>query len=317
VNSAINIDQCGTIIITGGTGYLGQLLTEYFTQQSHRVVVLSRQKREDAKLVCFASWDGETPGPWVSELEGACAVINLAGRTVNCRYNAKNKQEIYDSRLRSTRILGQAIAACKNPPQLWINSSSATIYRHALDRSMDEATGELGTGFSVDVCQQWEKVLAETQTPKTRKVALRSAMVFGPGRGGVMEAFHRLVKFGLGGTMGKGTQFVSWIHAEDFARAIQWVMECPDLEGPINCASPNPLPNTEFMRTFREICRQPIGLPATRWMLELGAVFLRTETELLLKSRRVVPKKLLDSGFQFKYPRLREALGNIVNSKSH
>ncbi|MDB6125188.1 MAG: hypothetical protein JWQ71_4181 [Pedosphaera sp.] len=317
MNPTDNIDQCGTIVIAGGAGYLGKLLAEYFTRQSYRVVILSRQRREDTQLVRFVLWNGETLASWASELEGATAVINLAGRTVNCRYNAKNKQEIYDSRLNSTRVLGLAIAACQNPPKVWINSSSATIYRHAEDRPMDEATGEIGTGFSVDVCLQWEKVLTEAQTPTTRKIALRSAMVFGPGRDGVMEAFHRLVRLGLGGTLGKGTQFMSWVHIEDFVRSIQWIMNNPLSSGPVNCAAPHPVPNAEFMRTFREVCGRSVGLPANRWMLELGAVFLRTETELLLKSRRVIPGRLLDSGFQFKYPRLREALDNIVNANHH
>jgi uncharacterized protein (TIGR01777 family) len=195
---------------------------------------------------------------------------------------------------------------------LWINASSATIYRHALDRAMDESTGDIGTGFSVDVCQKWEKTLWDAPTrSEVRKVALRSAMVFGPG-GGVFDAFYRLVKLGLGGTLGRGDQFVSWVHAEDFARSVQWILAHPELNGPINIAVPNPVPNALFMKTFREVCHRPLGLPATDWMLEIGAILLRTETELLLKSRRVVPETLIDSGFSFQYPELRRALEQIT-----
>lgn len=299
------------IVIPGGGGFLGGVLARYSGDLSYRAVILSRRERPDEGAIRYVRWDGETLGDWAKEIEGAEAVVNLAGRSVNCRYNEKNRREIYESRLRSTRMVGEAIACCERPPGVWINSSSATIYRHALDRPMDEATGEIGTGFSVDVCQRWEKTLDEAPTPHTRKVALRAALVLGRG-GGVMEAFLRLVRLGLGGTMGRGDQFVSWVHERDFARSVQWVMEHPELEGPVNCASPNPVPNREFMRTLREVCRQPVGLPAARWMLEIGAVLMQTETELLLKSRRVVPERLLASGFRFEFPDLRAAVEQIV-----
>jgi uncharacterized protein (TIGR01777 family) len=305
--------RTSTIVIPGGAGYLGRGLADHFARQGHRVVVLSRQPPADAGQIQVVGWDGRTLGDWAEEFEGAEAIINLAGRSVNCRYNARNRQEIYDSRLLSTKVVGKAIARCVRPPRVWINSSSATIYRHALDRSMDEATGEIGTGFSVDVCQKWERTLFDAPTPQTRRIALRSSIVFGKGRGGAMEAFHRLVRLGLGGTLGPGTQFVSWVHSEDFARGVQWIMEQEGLEGPVNLASPNPVPNAEFMRLLRQVCHQPIGLPAARWMLEIGAFFLGTETELLLKSRRVIPGKLLESGFTFLYPRLDAALNAIIN----
>jgi uncharacterized protein (TIGR01777 family) len=262
--------------------------------------------------VLYCRWDGATVGDWAKYFEGAAAVINLAGRSVNCRYNERNKREIYDSRLHSTRVIGEAIAACVKPPAVWINSSSATIYRHALDRDMDEESGEIGTGFSVDVCRQWERVLDEAAAPHTRKVALRAAMVCGRQKGGVMDALRALTTKGLGGTAGKGNQYVSWIHEEDFARAIAWILECEALSGPVNCSAPHPLPNAEFMRLLRCAFHRPIGLPAAAWMLEIGAVVLRTETELLLKSRRVVPRKLLESGFSFHYPHWREAVQEIA-----
>lgn len=301
------------IVIPGGSGYLGRALTAYFVACGDRVVVLSRSAGEERDGVKTVAWDGRTLGPWTAELDDADVVINMAGRSVNCRYNARNRQAIYASRLDSTRVLGEAIARAQKPPRLWINSSSATIYRDAYDRPMDEERGDIGSGFSVDVCQQWERTFFEAPTPRTRKVALRSAMVFGKGHGGVMEAFQMIARLGLGGKQGSGKQFVSWVHLDDFTAGIQWIIDHPALEGPINVASPNPRTNDDFMRILRLVLRQPIGLPATRWMLEIGAFFLRTETELLLKSRRVVPTRLLESGFQFRYPELYPALDNIVN----
>ncbi len=274
--------------------------------------MLSRKAKAIGHGIRCIRWDGETLGEWARELEESLAVINLAGRSVNCRYNENNKRDIDESRLRSTRTVGEAIAACRTPPAVWLNSSSATIYRHALDHPMDEATGEIGHGFSVDVCRRWEKALNDAEAPRTRRVALRSAMVFGPGEGGVFEAFHNIVRCGLGGTLGRGDQFVSWIHIEDFARAVQWIVEHEALAGPVNVSSPNPVPNRDFMRIFRESSHRRIGLPASTWMLKIGAFLLQTETELLLKSRRVVPGKLLNSGFQFRYPTWREALQNII-----
>jgi uncharacterized protein (TIGR01777 family) len=305
------------IILPGGGGFLGRHLAGFFVDQDYDVVVLSRHARPDAPGVRHLVWDGCTLGSWASALDGARAVINLAGRTVNCRYTTKNRREIYDSRLQSTAVIGQAIAACAAPPPVWLNSSSATIYRDADDRPMDEATGELGTGFSVDVCQKWEAALNAAPTPRTRKVALRNAMVFGPGEGGVFEAFRRVVALGLGGTLGRGSQYVSWIHVRDFCRAVQFIMDDdrPDpLQGPVNLASPHPVTNRDFMRTFRQVCHKRIGLPATRWMLEIGAFFLRTETELLLKSRQVVPGRLLASGFRFEFPELQRALEDVVRA---
>lgn len=305
-----------TVVLPGGSGFLGRILAAHFAERDYQVVVLSRRPSLAGGPIRNVRWDGETLGDWAAEFEGAAAVVNLAGRTVNCRYHERNREEIYQSRLRSTRVVGEAVARCAAPPPVWINSASATIYRHAEDRPMDEETGEIGSGFSVDVCRKWEQTLWDAAVPSTRKVALRSALVLGKGRGGVMETFLRLVRLGLGGTMGSGAQFVSWVHAEDFTGAIQWLVERDLLDGPVNCASPNPVPNAEFMRTLRRACRQPIGLPAAAWMLEVGAVFLQTETELILKSRRVVPKRLLDAGFRFRYPELAAAVEQIVRDES-
>ena len=300
------------IVIAGGGGYLGKAVANRFIQNEYEVVILSRNPASYSSAIRGVVWDGVSVGEWSKELEEVELVLNLAGRTVNCRYNEKNKKEIYDSRLKSTKAIGDAISKCVSPPKLWINSSSATIYRYAEDRPMDEKTGEIGSGFSVDVCQKWERTLSEAVTPNTRKVALRLAMVFGEGAGGVMEAYLNIVKLGLGGTMGSGKQYVSWVHLEDFLRTLEWIVAHSELSGAINCAAPNPLPNREFMATLRKSANQPIGLPATKWMLEIGAIALGTETELLLKSRRVVPTRLLESGFVFKYPTVVEAFQQIL-----
>ena len=291
---------------------MGKALAAYFADLGFEIIILSRQpKKSSQKNIRFVAWDGENLDEWQQEFEGAAAVINLAGRTVNCRYNEINKKEIYDSRLKSTKVVGEAIAKCTAPPKVWLNASSATIYRDAEDRAMDEETGEIGTGFSVDVCRQWEQVFNEAMTPQTRKVALRTSIVFGKGTGGPYEAFRNVVKLGLGGTMGSGSQFVSWIHLEDFCRSLQWLLEHEELNGAFNLASPNPKKNSDFMRDFRQACGMPFGLPAMDWMLEIGAFFLQTETELLLKSRRVVPTRLLETGFVFKYPNFDSALSEI------
>jgi uncharacterized protein (TIGR01777 family) len=304
-------EQRGKVVIAGGSGYLGQVLARHFTRFARPVVILTRRPQEPNAFARFVQWDGQTIGPWTRELENADAVINLSGRSVNCRYNEQNRKEIYESRLHSTRILGQAIIVCANPPRVWLNASSATIYKHSIDQPMDEHSGEIGEGFSVDVCQQWEKMMFDFPLKFTRQVALRTTIVFGPG-GAAFQTFQRLVKLGLGGKMGPGTQYMSWIHEDDFARAVDWVIEHETLKGPVNLASPNPLPNREFMRVFRKVCRRPIGLPAATWMLGIGTRLLGTETELILKSRRVVPGQLQATGFQFKFPKWPEALQNIV-----
>lgn len=306
------------IVIAGGSGFLGRLLSQHFAALGYEVTVLTRSsKSANAKARGRGlEWDGKTLGPWTKVLEGAVALINLAGRSVNCRYHAANRREIMDSRVDSTRVLGEAIALCAEPPGVWLNSSTATIYKHSLDREMDEsgvigATAEAKDAFSVEVACAWEKVFNDAITPRTRKVALRTAMVFAPEEGGVFRVLRRLVRLGLGGRMGSGEQFVSWIHDRDFCRAIEWLIAYGEFTGHVNVSAPSPVRNREMMRLFRELYGIRIGLPATEWMLEAGAVFLRTETELVLKSRCVIPKRLLEAGFEFKYPRMKEAVEEI------
>jgi len=296
------------IVIPGGTGQVGTVLARAFAADGHEVVILSRGAATSAARV--VRWDAETLGPWAAEIDGADVVINLAGRTVNCRYNATNRREILESRVKSTTVVGQAIAAAARPPRVWLQSSTATIYAHRHDAPNDEATGILGGlepnapdtwRFSIDVAKAWEQAAQLANVPRTRKVLLRSAMTMSPDHGGIFDTLLGLVRRGLGGTCGDGRQYVSWIHDADFTRAIRWLID-HELDGPVNLSSPNPLPNAEFMRTLRQAWGAPVGLPATAWMLELGAVFLRTESELILKSRRVVPGRLGDAGFVFQFP---------------
>lgn len=307
------------IIIPGGSGQVGRILARHFRSQGHAVIVLSRHPHEAPWRVL--TWDGLTPGAWVEELERSDVCINLAGRSVNCRYNKQNRHIILESRVRSTLLLNKTIAGLSRPPRVWINASTATIYRHALDRAMDEASGELGGNepgapdtwnFSIDVAKEWEEAFFSLSTPGTRKIAIRSAMTFSPDRGGVFDVFLGLVRHGLGGKQGSGKQFVSWIHDLDFVRAIELLIDREDISGVINLASPNPLPNRDFMKALRDAWGTRIGLPAAKWMLEIGTFLLRSESELVLKSRRVVPGRLLSCGFEFRFPEWPAAARDLV-----
>lgn len=305
------------IILAGGSGFLGSELTKHFAALGWEVVILTRTPKPRSDSAREVTWDTKLLGDWARELEGATAVVNLTGRSVDCRYNAKNRRDIMDSRVNSTRVVGEAIAQCKASPRVWLNSSTATLYTHTFGKPHDESSQDMDSAvdakdaFSVEVAQAWERTLEEAKTHKTRKVALRTSMVLGLGRNSVFPVLRRLTKLGLGGRQGSGNQFVSWIHVEDFCRAIEWIIAHDELSGPINQCAPNPLPNREMMKTFRDVCRMPIGLPASEWMLEIGAFFLRTETELIFKSRRVISRKLPESGFRFRFPTFREALVDL------
>jgi uncharacterized protein (TIGR01777 family) len=308
------------IILAGGSGFLGTALARRFAKLGDEVIVLTRtpQKRTDGATDIL--WDAKAVGEWAPPVNGADVVINLTGKSVDCRYTEKNRRAIIASRVDSTHAIAEAIARCANPPAVWLNASSATIYKHTFDRPADEsgetgATAEAKDEFSLEVIRQWEQALDEARTPNTRKIPLRITMVFGR-ESGVFPVLRQLARFGLGGKLGSGKQFVSWIHEEDFCRAIEWLIERKDLSGPVNIAAPNPLPNAEMMRLVRRACGAPFGLPATEWMLEIGAFFLRTETELILKSRRVVPGKLLASGFQFHFSHLEDALRDLEHRKA-
>jgi uncharacterized protein (TIGR01777 family) len=296
------------IVIPGGTGFIGQALAARWSKDNS-VTILGRH------LSGIGHWDGEHVQPhWAAAIDGADLVINLAGKSVNCRYTRHNRQEILDSRINATRAIGHAIREATMPPKLWINMSSATIYRHAEDRPQDEYTGEVGDDFSMRVCKCWESTFFGHRTPFTRKIALRTAITLG--NGGALQPYRRLVKWGLGGKQGSGKQMYSWVHVEDIAGAIEWLFDHPELEGAYNIAAPGPVTNERFMATLRRLMGRPFGMPAPAWLLKFGAFLIGTETELLLKSRWVIPTKLERTGFVFAYPRLEEALTAVLRTSS-
>ena len=303
------IAQKRKIVIPGGTGQTGTLLARAFHAEGHEVVVLSRTPQPAPWRV--APWDAETLGKWADEIDGADAVINLAGRSVNCRYTPGNRRVIMDSRVLSTRAVGEAIARASRPPRVWLQASTATIYSHRYDAPNDDVSGVLGGSepslpdtwrFSLEVARQWEAALEQAVTPHTRKTALRTSIVMSADKGGAFDTLLGLVRRGLGGTEGDGRQFVSWIHGDDFVRAARFLLDADALAGPVILAAPSPLPNADFLRALREAAGVSAALPATAWMLEIGARALGTETELILKSRCVVPRRLLEAGFTFEYP---------------
>jgi uncharacterized protein (TIGR01777 family) len=297
------------IVIPGGSGQVGTMLARAWATAGHEVVVLSRTPAKAPWRVL--PWDASSIGAWSAEIDGADVVVNLAGRNVNCRYSAANRRAIMDSRVQSTRIVGQAIAMAKRPPPIWLQSSTATIYAHRHDAANDEAKGLIGGDeadaprawdFSIAVARNWERAAVEAATPRTRLVLMRSAVTLSPDPGGAFAVLLGLTRWGLGGTAGDGRQYVSWIHDLDFMRAVDWLIANPAISGAVNLAAPGPLPNAEFMRTLREAWGTRIGLPAARWMLGPGALLMGTETELVLKSRRVVPQRLTEAGFEFRFP---------------
>jgi len=311
------------VVIPGGSGQVGTILARAFHRGGHAVVVLSRRPQPGPWRV--VAWNGATLGDWQREIDGCDVVINLAGRSVNCRYTAANREEILRSRVASTRAVGQAIATAVRPPRVWLQASTATIYAHRYVKPNDEHSGRFGGDepgapdawrFSLDVARAWERAFEDAVTDGTRKIALRSAMTLSRDPGGVFDTLLGLARRGLGGSAGDGRQFVSWIHHEDFIAAVRWLIDRDDIDGAVNVAAPNPLPNSAFMQALREACGVRFGLPARKWMLEIGAVFMRTETELILKSRRVVPARLLEHGFRFKYPEWRDAALDLCRQSS-
>lgn len=299
------------IIIAGGTGFLGQSLANYFKDKVEEIIILTRKEYPSEQNIRYIFWDGKSKGDWFYHLENADALINLTGRSVDCRYNEKNKAAILNSRIDSTEILGHAIRMCDNPPTVWLNSSTATIYRHSMDMEMNEETGEIGSGFSVGIAKAWERSFFNQVTPITRKVALRTAIVLGK-NGGALHPIVNLAKLGFGGKQGSGDQYFSWLHEEDFSRAIHFLINKKELEGVFNVVAPKPTTNKELMLNIRTLLKIPFGIPLPKWLLEVGAILIRTETELVLKSRRVIPKRLIDGGFSFKYESITKSLRHLV-----
>ena len=306
------------IVIPGGSGQIGIVLRRHFEAQGHNVVIISRNAAGDDKLV---DWDGATLGAWASEIDGADIVINLAGRSVNCRYSDQNLADMMNSRIDSTRVVGQAIALAAHPPPIWFQMSTATIYSHRFDADNDEASGIIGGTepnvpaywkYSIDIARAWEEAIEKADTPKTRKVILRAAMVMSPDHGGIFDTLLGLTRVGLGGSIAGGRQYVSWIHERDFIRIIEFLTDKQDQRGIFNVASPHPLPQRNYMAAIRRAWGIGIGLPATKFMIEFGAFFMRTDSELILKSRRVVPGRLADLGFTFEYPSWPDAAQELV-----
>lgn len=307
------------IVIAGGSGHLGTMLANWFHSHRHDVVVLSRNPQ--AAPWRMVEWNGRTVGAWAEELDGAHAVINLAGRSVDCRYDAKHREEIIRSRVDSTRAIGDAIAQCDVPPRVWLQMSTATIYAHRFDAPNDEKSGILGGSepnappewrFSIEVAKAWERVFDDARAPRTRKVKLRTAMVMSTHRGTVFQILLRHIRLGFG-RFGDGRQFVSWIHERDFVRAVDWLIVNDSVEGVVNLAAPSPLPMSEFLRDLASAFGRHLLVPVPKWMLAIAAFLIRTEPELVLKSRRVVPARLLERGFTFAFPRWPDAARNLVS----
>lgn len=298
------------LIIAAGTGFLGQVLVDHFKDSFDEIVILTRRKSENKNNIKYVNWNAKTFSGWEKELENTTVLINLAGKSVDCRYNKKNKQEIFNSRIESTKILNEAVLQCENPPKHWLNSSTSTIYRFSLDKQMDETTGEIGNDFSMNIAKSWEKAFFETKTPKTLKTALRTSIVLGK-NGGAFIPLKTLAKLGFGGKQGKGNQFISWIHEEDFARAVAFVIE-NKLENEINIVSPNPIRNVDFMSKLRKAVGMPFGISQPEWLLEFGSKIINTETELVLKSRNVIPKHLQENGFTFNYESVDKTFENLL-----
>ena len=300
------------IVLAGGNGYLGGVLAKHFSSIADEVIILSRKPKAIEGNIKTILWDGKTEGNWVNNLSGASLMVNLCGKNVNCRYNDKNRQEIINSRVLPTNLLNRVIEQLERPPLLWINITSATIYRHAEDQAQDEITGEIGYGFSIDVCKIWEETFFQVTNPKTRKIALRLGIVLGR-KDGAFPRLLNLVRLGMGGKQGDGMQYVSWIHEQDVALSIEWLLNQKEIKGVVNCTAPDAIKNNELMKSLRKAYGVPFGLPAPAWLLEIGAKIIGTETELILKSRWVKPSVLLNSGFKFQYGFIDNAIHDILS----
>lgn len=296
------------IVIAGGSGFLGASILSKF--KDAELVVLSRSKTGQQGNAKYVQWDAVNPGDWTSELEGSKAIINLVGKSVNCRYTDANKTEIINSRVNATNAIGKAIQGLKNPPEVWVNAGSAAIFGNSGTELKDERSAT-GKGFSPDVCKAWEKAFNTHETSGTRKVFLRIGMVLQK-EGGIIKPFLNLVKFGLGGKIGSGKQYMTWIHEADFQELIKWAIDENNAEGIIHAASPNPVTNKEFMKSIRKAAGMSFGLPNPDFLIRFGAIFIGTEPELVLSGRRVISTFLLQKGFKFKYPYLHDALDQLI-----
>lgn len=296
-------DSPSTVVLCGASGYIGRYLRRSYEDRGIRVRTIGRGTSSDA------TWSDHRS--LVDVLDGSDLVVNLAGRSVSCRYNKTNADEIMSSRIQTTAQLGRAIADVENAPRLWVNASTGTIYRDSRDRPMDERSGDIGSGFSVEVARAWERELFDAEVT-IRRVALRMSIVLGAG-GGAINPIIDLARVGLGGKMGDGGQKFSWVHVADVARALDHLYDQPDISGPVNVATPYPVTNEDMMQQVRNVLGRSHGLPTPAWLLQFGARVIRTEAELVLKSRWVDPQVLTGSGFEFRYPKLDSALADIAS----
>ncbi len=298
------------VVIPGGSGFLGQSLSDHLVGKGYQVVMLSRSPTVNPGRAQEEAWDGKTLGAWSRLLDGAEAVVNLAGKSVNCRYTPANRKEIIDSRIDSVRAIGEAISKCETPPRVWVQAGSLAIYGDTGDRICDESA-PYGAGFPVETCVLWEQAFDEAQTPSTRKVLLRIGFALGSG-GGAMDPLMNLAKLFLGGTTGNGKQYISWLHVRDLNRMFEWAIERDHIEGVFNATGPTPVTNAEFMRELRRALHRPWSPPVPEWAVRVGARLMGTEAELALHGRRCLPKRFLDEGFVFEHPDLKPAFQELL-----
>jgi uncharacterized protein len=298
------------LVIAAGTGFLGEVLVKHFKNKYDEIIILTRQKKPKQDNVSYIVWNVHSVGEWCKALQHCDVLINLTGKSVNCRYTEKNKKEILDSRLDANRVLGEALKLIQHQPDVWINSASSTIYDASFDQPNTESNGIIGNDFSMNVCKAWEQSFFEMKNAAKRMIAMRIAIVLGS-NGGAYPELERITKTGLGGKSGSGKQMVSWVHETDFANMVEWLIQNNNADGVYNCSAPNPITNVELMTQLRKKLNVRIGIPSPAWLLEIGTFFLRTESELVLKSRFVLPERALNEGFSFKFKTIENALTNI------
>jgi len=301
------------IVLAGGSGFIGQSLSPFLISKNYEVIVLTRAESDQRGAVRNAHWDGKTLGDWIQFVNGAAAVVNLTGRSINCRHTSENRREIIDSRIDSVRVLGQAIGQCERPPKVFVQVAGVGIYGDKGERICDETTPP-GDDFVTKVCEKWETAFDSVDAPNTRKVLLRLGVVLGP-NGGFLEVLGRLTRWFLGGQVGSGRQYISWIHITDLSRMVLASIENQEFSGTFNATSPAPVTNAEFMRELRRALHRPWSPSVPEFAARIGSWLMGTEAGLALVSQRCIPKRFLENGFNFEFATLREALTNIFPSQ--
>lgn len=301
------------VILAGGSGFVGQALAPVLLANGYDVVVLSRGAAHREGGVDYLQWDGKTLGAWASAIDGAEAIVNLTGKNINCRHNAENRREIIRSRVDPVRILGEAIAHCSKPPKVFVQTSGIGYYGDTGDRVVDEEAPR-GNDFSAEVCRQWEGAFEERSLPATRKVVLRLGVVLGR-TGGALPMLEKLTQFFLGGFVGSGHQFISWIHVADIVRMFMAAIEQEEMSGVFIATAPVPVTNSELMRELRRALHRPWSPPVPAPLARAGAWVMGTEGDLALLSYRCAPRRFLEHSFHFQFPNLRDAFANLYPNK--